>query len=1713
VAFDVFRLRDQVVGEYRHYFASFVNINDQRLNGYVEEQLEQGTLWPDAVLQLNPSFAPARTLQELADAEVIRPETARFFGPTLRLYRHQEEALEHAKAGKPYVVSTGTGSGKSLTYLIPIVDFIFQNNPGKHSVRAVIVYPMNALINSQIDALDGFRAKNWGDCPIRYTEYTGQTKDEARDEILRDPPHILLTNFVMLEYLLIRPHERSLVAQATKDLHFLVLDELHVHSGRQGADVAMLMRRVRQRSQNPDLQFIGTSATLATEGNRQQRKQRIAETASTLFGRQVSPDCVVDETLRRLCAVPVPGTAADLRAAVEMEPPAPTLEAVTSHPLAAWVEQTFGLTDEEGRLVRARPITFVQGLDRLEACGASRELCDRRLKAVLEAGNAAILPTGDPVFAFRLHQFLASGGSVYATLEAPSDRLLTTDGQYAVGGDGQNVKLLYPLAFCRECGQDFYLVSLVDEGGKQVLRPRSPLLNEVEADEVGAGGYFALETDELWPGGIDELPEFWFDQRKSGWVPKKSYEKHIPVAFGVAPDGTLQAWSGDTDAKPAGAVAGWFQPRPLMLCLRCRAAYDLREKKDFRKLATLSQTGRSTATTILSTGAVVEMGKENVEQDARKLLSFTDNRQDASLQAGHLNDFVQVAMLRNALATAVKSQPNLRLEHLGPELFKALSLAPERFMKDPVPGGPGYERAREDMMALLEYRALEDLRRAWRVAQPNLEQTGLLRIEYDGLADVAADEAAWAGAPAIATAPVARRVEVLRAVLDHLRSRLTIDAHILTGDGIREMVRRASQTLCDPWAPDERERPRQATVALLPGEAAPQGEELSFVGLGFRSAIGRYLRSRHTWARHEDLSSDDVEELVRRIVSALKGHVLHAVQRGGQEIGVQIAARALIWQPGTGKAAPPDPVRTRALHLRRHVGDKPNPFFRSLYEERANALAGVIGREHTGQIKDPRIRKDREEKFKKGDISVLCCSPTMELGVDIRDLNVVHLRNVPPTPANYAQRSGRAGRGGKPALVLAFCSQGSGHDQYFFGKQDRMIAGAVAPPRMDLANRDLVQAHLHAVWLAFTGLSLRQSVNDVLDLEDSAYPVKPEHKQHIVEITGRREHEIVAAFREVAGNDPAIKSAAWFTDRWLTEVVRQAPEAFDRHFDQWRELYRAANQALSEARALIDKPRLPRQEREAAEQREREARRERDLLLNQGDTDESDFYPYRYLANQGFLPGYNFPRLPLRAYVLGKDTSSRDEMQIIDRPRFLGLTEFGPWNIIYHEGRKHRVTSCVVPSGGLDARFTQAKLCKSCGYAYPGEAADADACDHCGTAFDADTADLALSLLEQPPSRTRRTERISAEEEERTRTGYLVTTHYRFTPDTNVSLARSMGQDGSPLFDISSAPQAELWRINRGWRSQPGRRGFAIDTTSGQWVSRPEDADDEDDGHLPNPKTVKSGVTPYVTDRRNLLLLRPLVDNVTEEFLATLAFALQRGIQLVYQVEEDEVAVEVIGQGAHRRLLLWEAAEGGVGIWDRLMMQHGDLAEVAERALELMHFAPDGSEVPREPGCARACYDCLLSYSNQREHRLLNRHLVRDFMVALSGSRTEAFAGKRPPNEQFQWLLERLDPNSTFEREFLEYLHKHHFRLPDDAQTQPEPTVYCQPDFYYERAHVRGVCVFVDGPSHDGAHAKAVDQASREALEDLGYKVVVIRYDAPMDDQIRKHPDVFGSER
>jgi ATP-dependent helicase YprA (DUF1998 family) len=1713
MAFDVFGLRDHVVREYREYVESFIHIRDQRIERFVQDMLASGELWPDAVLQLNPAYEPARTLANLAADGVIGRETARFFGPNIRLYQHQAEAIAAAKKNDPYLVSTGTGSGKSLTYLVPIVDHVLKNNPNDHSVRALVVYPTNALINSQLKALQDFK-KNWPDCPVTFSRYTGQDRGKDRDRILTNPPHILLTNYVMLEYMLIRPTDRSLLHQATRALKFLAVDELHVYRGRQGADVAMLMRRVRQRAGRDDLLCIGTSATLATTNDRNATRARIAEVGSRFFGVTIRPDNVIDEKLRRVTTAEVPTTAEALCAAVLAPSLEPKVASVTSHPLAAWVETTFGLAiGIDGRLERRKPLAFADGLKQLiENTGLPEEQCNTALRAVLDSGNTAEQRPGEPVFAFRLHQFLSSGGSVYATLEAPDIRSFSSEGPFYApkeAGRAEN-RVMYPLAFCRECGQEHYLCSLASGKEGIELLPRSPLLHVTDEDLPGDPGFISLEDGSLWSEDED-LPDNFVEMRRNGSRVKTHYQAYVPRRIWVTAAGKA------SETEIEGVLSAWWQPRPLMLCLRCRAAYDLRES-DFRKLVTLSQTGRSTATTVVATTAVTGLPQFGVRETGEppRLLSFTDSRQDASLQAGHTNDFVQVVQLRAALIKALRSTQGhtLAFDALGEAIFAALDPKPEHFMKEPVDTGPGFASARNVMMQVLHYLAVEDLARAWRVAQPNLEQTGLLKIEYAGLDDLVANETLWSH-PLIRSIAPPMRETILTAILDHMRSVLVLDDRTLTDDETRRLVQRANAVLREPWSFDEQERLRRGGVATLPQVIPTDRDRDVALRLGARSAIARYLRSRRTWRVDENLSAEEVEKLITTIMAALRGHILRIVERNGQPFGVQIMVSALRWRLGDGVPPPPDPVRGKSLHLRREDETRrnANAYFGSLYQQALGGngrqqlkgqFKGLLTAEHTGQVSADR-RELRERNFNSGELPILFCSPTMELGVDIKDLSVVHMRNVPPTPANYAQRSGRAGRGGKAALVVAFASHGNVHDRYFFRKAKDMIAGVVAPPRIDIVNRELVEAHLQSTWLSILKPKLGQSIAEVLDLDKPNYPVREDLVEQL-KFTGQSLKETLDAFAEVISScGPELARAHWYSQAWLEDIARSAPQRFDQAFRRWRELYKAATEQRDSARKIIDNPRAERKDRDAAEQREREAKREIQLLLNESDSTETDFYVYRYLANEGFLPGYNFPRLPVRALV-----ATGEQAQAIDRPRFIGLVEFGPGNSVYHEGRKHRIASVVLPAGGIEARLTRAKLCNCCGYVHPRDEADVDLCVHCGTRLDGATSQYPQALFQQPTVRAQRWTRITSEEEERVREGYLTTTHFRTGGAIRERRILIEPETGRPILSALYLPQAELWRINHGWRKSSEQVGFIIDSANGRWRSR-DDADDVSDGNRGGGALV-TGIRPFVTDSRNLLLLQPSSEGATNEgFLKSLAYALRRAMQIEYQIEEREVEVELIGSEDNENLLFWEVAEGGIGVWERLIAEPGQFKKLAARALEILHFdASNGEALPGwEEQCTAACYDCLLSYSNQRDHRYLDRHKVRDFLFALSCSEIAPAVDMPDYEEEYRRLLSLVDPGSTFERAFLEYLYKNGLRLPDHAQHTPADGILVQPDFYYERDGIPGVCIFIDGPQHDEPAQVERDRTVRETLKDQGFRIVAIKSGLAMSDQVSEHMDIF----
>jgi len=1719
---DAFRVRDELIRDYQAFTGGFLQVRNERIEAVVKEGIDGGLLWPEPWLSLNPTFQPGGTVTDLIAGGLLHEDCEQIFrvkqgaldtgSKTLTLHQHQVDAIHAATSGKSYVLTTGTGSGKSLAYIVPIVDRVLREGTGE-GIKAIVVYPMNALANSQLGELEKFLAHGFpgGKGPVTFARYTGQEKDEERQTTLAHPPDILLTNYVMLELILTRPAERRRLIRSGKGLRFLVLDEMHTYRGRSGADVSMLVRRVRDACDARDLQCVGTSATLAGPGTLADQRAEVARVATRLFGTEVTPDRVIGETLVRATNAGAADKAA-LNAGLNDAPPA-DLDSFLNDPLASWVETTFGLEyDEEARrLVRGSPITVGAAATQLaELTARPVPACRKVIEETLLAGSRLTNElTGRPVFAFRLHQFISKGDTVYVSLESEADRFITTT--YQVRVPGHPDKLLLPLAFCRECGQEYITVARTSTG----------FVGRQDSDASGgnaASGYLYVATDSPWPlireAMLGRLPDSWLtggDSEDDQRDVDPNRVKALPETVWVRPDGTFAP---DGESLRAAYVAS-----PFRFCLHCQVSYESARQGDFSKLASLGSEGRSSATTVIGVSLLSSLRREpDLEDKARKLLTFTDNRQDASLQAGHLNDFVQVGLLRSALfrAAADAGEAGLTHEVMPERVVAALGLPVEHFALDP---SVKYALAEDTVRALRElvaYRVYVDLQRGWRITMPNLEQTGLIEIDYVSLDDVCFDADVWRSThPALAGAGPETRAQVARVLLDEMRRNLAVRVEALTKDGFDRIRRLSEQHLRDPWGIGDETGvfaahvwPRRRTRADTRGD----------VFLSGLSAYARYLRRTLADAtRGAVLRPADAEECIQELLEGLRvaGLVIVSAQpaKGDTVPAYQVTATGLRWKAGPGDRRAADPIRTTVAD---EAAARTNSYFVSLYRDHAKELAGIRAAEHTAQVPAAK-RIEREELFRDrpAQLPLLYCSPTMELGVDIAGLNAVGLRNVPPTPANYAQRSGRAGRSGQPAIVVSYCTTGSGHDQYYFRRSARMVSGAVAPPRLDLTNQDLIRAHVHAIWLAETGQSLHRSLVSLLDAAGDKPTLEILDEVRAALNSPAAKGAALTRARTLLTATSEVRDAPWYDDEWLERAIDHAPQAFDDACDRWRDLFRTAQrEAQQQSRIVQDLSSAPDVKRQA-QARRKEAESQLELLRAEGaELQQSDFYSYRYFASEGFLPGYSFPRLPLAAFIPGARRGGRSDGDYVQRPRFLAISEFGPGALIYHEGARYEVKRVALPiraDGGEGLPLDSAKTCAECGYLHTFTKVGPDLCDWCGAPLGMATS----NLLRMQTATTVRRERISSDEEERRRAGFEIVTALAFAGgDSKDHRQTAEVRDGAGelLATLTYGDTATIRRMNVGLtrRKDPDQQGYYIEPDSGRWLKRPGDdtpGDLDDTGTARRPQLV----IPYVEDRRNALLLR-WEQALPGAVLVGLMFALKRGIEAVYQLEDSELAVEALPRRADPRYaLFYESSEGGAGVLRRLATEPDQLDTVARESIEVLHFDLDGRDTNHAPGaverCERACYDCLLAYSNQPDHTILDRHAVVPLLVALAGSTTSAGGPTNTPAAEHARLVEETD--SELEVRWLETIDDGGYRRPDAAQVLVEDAS-ARPDFVYRLKDAQ-VAVFVDGPHHDGPAQQLTDSAAEERLETLGWTVLRFRKDGDWISQISTMPSVFGS--
>lgn len=354
---NIFDLHQDILNDYKLYIDSFINIADNRILDTVKADFDSGNLYPEPLLQFNPAFESGGKVEDLVNDGVLVKDFNNIFydetGDSWSIYKHQTEAIIKGNEGKDFVVTSGTGSGKSLTYLSTIFNYLFKN-PNKSGIKAIIVYPLNALINSQEAALKGFEAnykkRTGNNFPFTYAKYTGQEKQEERERVIANPPDILLTNYMMLELLMIRKGDEPLRTSFLNKIQYLVFDELHVYKGRQGADVSLLNRRIKAAAKNKNIICIGTSATMASDTIEEQKKE-VAKVATRFFDSVFYPENVIIESLTYSTIEVIPSID-ELKSALISDIKDTSKKALLEYPLAIWLERTIAVRDEGKHKIR-----------------------------------------------------------------------------------------------------------------------------------------------------------------------------------------------------------------------------------------------------------------------------------------------------------------------------------------------------------------------------------------------------------------------------------------------------------------------------------------------------------------------------------------------------------------------------------------------------------------------------------------------------------------------------------------------------------------------------------------------------------------------------------------------------------------------------------------------------------------------------------------------------------------------------------------------------------------------------------------------------------------------------------------------------------------------------------------------------------------------------------------------------------------------------------------------------------------------------------------------------------------------------------------------------------------------------------------------------------------------------------------------------------------
>jgi hypothetical protein len=1545
---------------------------------------------------------------------------------------------------------------------------------------------MNALAADQLKRIRNLLAGSG----VGFGQYTGATESrgqrspdapvelrETRAEFRAAPPDILLTNYQMLEFMLIRGDGRDIFR--AQQVRFIVLDEVHTYHGALGTDVACLLRRLRasladSSALHTEPLFIGTSATLQSPDGGEDPAAGVARFLTRLTGQETGVDAVISEQLDPPgvpANIVLPPTAditeqhlaefdpMDCASALDM---ARRLAGVlTDDPrsledLWSGIRLPYLLLNWLRRPLPIRAIVELLGAEPGRQ-GVPEDALRREIEATLLVGPC--LDDSHPLrLRPRVHRFLRGLARFWRCVN-PDCGHLVHEGIESCTVCGSRT---LPLAICRTCGWDFFVGREVEgrvvPWDRRVSTPQTVYYYDPPAPDV------RTDTEESpFEDGEETEPS-------GGATTEDESEEAIDADLRIC-SGCLSI--SEVAEGPTCMCGNEFPQRPVRVhhgrgarCPICRSRYGR-----FDVITPISL-GNSSALTHVSRTLLRELPEEN-----RKLLVFCDSRQDAAHQARFIEGVERHLQLRRAIYRLLQEDGqahdlNWLVEHIY-HAFVEEGLLPQTRSRD----------ARQRAMDRIEGGLLSEFVLASNV-RAGLERLGLVSVSYSGLEAELEEDGFSELCQHLALNVDATRLALIR-LLDFIRSRFAINH-----EAFRNRLTRGDR-LSERYGLTPGHQVGLPVAFARPGQHSESRPTYKL--LSTWNASGAPAGVQSLWRRI--LGDEATVESVTAILEWLREHRWLTWSRIGRRAdeteGYQLEwgvvevscatqfARCNICGRVGADTAPGFPCSRPGCEGHFVAWNGP------LEDNNLNAL--LIAAQHAPPLKPAEhsaaVSDDRREEIEVGfqrtppAYNVLVCTPTLELGVNIGDLEAVTMRNVPPSPANYAQRAGRTGRQSRMGMVVGF-ARNTPHDGYFFDHPEEVIVGAIPPPRFNLGNLQAVARHIRSLVLEEARLDFPSNLESYIN-EDGALNAGNVQSMigQISDCLNRSSQRV----RRVFGEEFSPLRPDW--ESWIEGIVNGVPHLVQSSLETRASLIEDAVRQMRERGQQV---RQTQRQHDAEEGYRNLARKLRE-----------DFrYAYlpRVLAEMGVLPGYAFPGDP------GSLSLAYDPAPIFGS-RLQAQREFAPGQIVYARGHRWRVQGLAMnrpgaPSHTRGADHFEFTECSSCGLANP--ASGANTCARCNT----DLGGSNTSAWDAGAFQAWPADLDPEAEEERLQTPFDVRTHpQRDVESQNFTL-------GPWTFELRS--QEEIWWINHGrlLQDQPNQEPSAVgfnlcpvcgelrpDTHTANQTQTRRRRQNRDPRANRDPHDERCGgvAAPIALGHRNradtLRLFVPGLAGLWDEGLQwawSMAWAVVQGAVRHFDLDEDDIEPMVLARRreGHSEVMeiVWvDTILGGSGILSEMVQSFPAVAHTAVQHLS-------GHD------CPSSCYRCLRSYRNQRIYRLLNWRIIMPQLLAAS-TETVSRAGTTRPSQSTmegpEWDAARREGCGSPQELHL-LLAMRQFGLPEPQKqfriTGDSGHLITQADFAYSDRHL---LVYVDGLAfHSSIRMRVHDSMQTNQLQNMGYRVL-----------------------